>query len=246
MSGGSGPSHPLLLLRDVSRDYRVGEGQVQALRGMSLEIAAGEDVAIVGPSGSGKSTLLNILGLLETASAGDYVFDGQPVAAWTAARRADVRCNSLGFVFQQFHLLPHLSAEANVELPLQYQQVTSQSRRHRVDECLQAVGMSHRRGHLPSQLSGGERQRVAIARALAPRPQVILADEPTGALDSTTGATVLDLMFSLARQSGATLLVITHDPAVAQRFSRRVSMRDGRLAGDTRQSSNEMALGVGK
>lgn len=225
---------PLIAFRQVSRVYRTGEAEVRAMSGVDLEIAHGEQVAIVGPSGSGKSTLMNIMGLLDRPTEGEFCFNGLPVSTLSIDQKAVIRGRSIGFVFQQFHLVPHLSAGQNVELPLRYQQVDAAGRRRRVLESLQAVGLAHRLEHRPSQLSGGERQRVAIARALVSGPQLILADEPTGALDSVNGQAVMDLMKSLSQQTGVTLVVITHDPALARQLPRCVRLLDGRIESDSR------------
>ncbi len=226
-------SHSLISLRNTSRSYHVGQTEVRAMAGVNLQIANGEQVAIVGPSGSGKSTLMNIVGLLERPSEGDYYFDGACVSHLTPNQKAEIRSQSVGFVFQQFHLIAHLSAAQNVELPLRYQSVSAQERAARVLASLQAVGLVHRLHHRPHQLSGGERQRVAIARALVTRPKLILADEPTGALDSANGQAVLELMLSLSTQMGVTLLLITHDPVLAERLPRCVRLLDGRIESDS-------------
>lgn len=230
----SGLPSSLISLRNTSRSYSIGHTLVQAMVGVNLEVAKGEQVAIVGPSGSGKSTLMNIVGMLERPSEGDFYFDGACVGDLTPDQKAAIRSRAVGFVFQQFHLIPHLSASQNVELPLRYQHVSPQERAARVLSCLQAVGLAHRGHHRPAQLSGGERQRVAIARALVSRPKLILADEPTGALDSTNGLAVLDLMVALSTQMGATLLLITHDQALAARLPRCVRLHDGRIESDKR------------
>ena len=222
-------SRPLISMRNVERTFHVGGEVVHALHDVSLDIRLGEQVAIVGASGSGKSTLLGIMGLLDRPSAGIFMFDGENAAAMSMDERAHLRCHSIGFVFQQFHLVPHLSAHQNVELPLRYQQVDRDECEARVAECLRDVGLLHRRGHLPSELSGGERQRVAIARALVARPALLLADEPTGALDSVNGKAVVRLMGELAEQAAATLIVITHDAALAGGFARVLRVCDGRM-----------------
>ena len=224
----------LISLRNTSRTYSVGQTVVRAMSGVNLEIARGEQVAIVGPSGSGKSTLMNIVGMLERPSEGDFYFDGACVGNLSPDQKAEIRSHSVGFVFQQFHLIPHLSAGQNVELPLRYQHVSPAERSARVLSCLQSVGLAHRLDHRPSQLSGGERQRVAIARALVTCPKLILADEPTGALDSTNGLAVLDLMMALSQQMSVTLLLITHDQTLADKLPRCVRLLDGRIQSDTR------------
>lgn len=220
----------LLELRRVSREFRVGEETVRALRDVDLKVEAGEVLALVGPSGSGKSTVMNVMGLLDTPSSGDYLFDGRLTRSLTAAERADLRNRAIGFVFQQFHLLPHLNAAQNVELPLLYRGVPPAAAAHAARDALAAVGMGHRSAHRPAQLSGGEKQRVAIARAVGGRPRLLLADEPTGALDSATGARVLEVLQGAARDSGAALVMITHDTGIARRLPRRVVMGDGCIA----------------
>lgn len=229
-------SNSLISLRNTSRNYSIGQTVVHAMAQVNLEINSGEQLAIAGPSGSGKSTLMNIVGLLERPSQGDYFFDGACISAMLPDQKAEIRSRSIGFVFQQFHLIPYLSAGQNVELPLRYQHVSPQERAERVATCLQSVGLAHRQHHRPAQLSGGERQRVAIARALVSRPKLILADEPTGALDSANGLAVLDLMMALSTQMGTTLLLITHDQMLANRLPRCVRLLDGHLESDTRRA----------
>lgn len=229
-------SSSLISLRNTSRSYSIGQTVVHAMAQVNLEINGGEQLAIVGPSGSGKSTLMNVVGMLERPTQGDYFFDGACVNAMLPDQKAEIRSRSVGFVFQQFHLIPYLSAGQNVELSLRYQHVSPQERAERVATCLQSVGLAHRQHHRPSQLSGGERQRVAIARALVSRPKLILADEPTGALDSTNGLAVLDLMMALSTQMSATLLLITHDQTLADRLPRCVRLLDGRIESDTRSA----------
>ena len=218
----------MIRLERVSRVFRVGETEVRALDDVSEHIAEGEHVALMGPSGSGKSTLLNVLGCLDRPSAGSYRLDGREVAALDDAELTLVRRRMVGFVFQSFHLVPRLSAVDNVELPLLFAGVERAERRARAAAELAAVGMQPRMDHRPDQLSGGERQRVAIARAIVNRPAILFADEPTGNLDSRTGAEVLGLLRGL----GTTLLVITHDREVADALPRRVEMRDGRVVAD--------------
>ena len=226
----------LLLLREVDKDMKGPGGSVPVLRQVSLTVGAGERLAILGPSGSGKSTLLNLLGLLDRPSRGAHWFAGHAVEAMEGRARTRLRGQNIGFVFQQFHLLPHLSAGANVALPLRYAMWRGADIERRVQEAMQSVGMAHRLGRLPSQLSGGERQRVAVARALAVRPALLLADEPTAALDSENGRQVLALMLAAQRQHGMTLVVVTHDAAIAARFPRRVHMRDGCLEREERDA----------
>ena len=221
---------PLIVLRDVSKVYEAGQ-IVHALRSVNLEIAAGEFVAIMGPSGSGKSTLMNILGCLDTPSAGAYLLDGVPVQERDADALAALRNRRMGFVFQQFNLLPRTSALENVELPLLYAGVRQPERRRRALAALQRVGLGERSNHSPAQLSGGQQQRVAIARALVNEPALILADEPTGALDSETSTEVMQLLDALNRQ-GITVILVTHEADMAAWARRRLLFKDGRLVAD--------------
>ncbi len=218
------------MLRDVSKVYQAGQ-TVHALRNVNLEIAAGEFVAIMGASGSGKSTLMNILGCLDTPSAGAYLLDGVPVQTRDADALAALRNRRMGFVFQQFNLLPRTSALENVELPLLYAGVGQPERSRRALAALQRVGLAERGSHTPAQLSGGQQQRVAIARALVNEPSLILADEPTGALDSETSAEVMQLLDALNRQ-GITVILVTHEADMAAWARRRLLFKDGRLVAD--------------
>jgi putative ABC transport system ATP-binding protein len=223
-------SDPVLELVDVTKTY--GEQPpVPALRGISLRVDAGELVAVVGPSGSGKSTLLHVMGTLERPSGGVVRIDGVDVAGLGDRRLADLRATRIGFVFQQFFLAAHATAMENVADGLLYAGVDARTRRARAAEALERVGLGHRRDFRPSTMSGGERQRVAIARALVGRPAIVLADEPTGNLDSETGATIVTLLHELNAE-GATIIVITHDTELAARLPRQVRVRDGRIAGD--------------
>ena len=218
----------MIELRDVSKVYQIGEERVRALDHASLHVRPHEFVSVIGPSGSGKSTLMNIIGCLDTADAGEYLLDGTPIEAYTENELARVRNIKIGFVFQSFNLISKLSAEENVELPLIYQGVRTSERRERVRQALTKVGLEHRSKHLPTELSGGQQQRVAIARALVTRPSLILADEPTGNLDSHTGGEIMD-MFAELHEQGNTIVLITHDNDIARRAKRVVHILDGRL-----------------
>ena len=227
---------PLIVLRDVSKVYAAGQ-TVHALRGVDLEIAAGEFVAIMGASGSGKSTLMNILGCLDTPTSGSYLLDGVPVQDRDPDALAALRNRRMGFVFQQFNLMPRTSALENVELPLLYAGVRQPERSRRALAALQRVGLADRSSHSPAQLSGGQQQRVAIARALVNEPALILADEPTGALDSETSAEVMQLLDTLNRQ-GITVILVTHEADMAAWARRRLLFKDGRLVADENNRKN--------
>ncbi|MFQ6022197.1 MAG: ABC transporter ATP-binding protein [Acidiferrobacterales bacterium] len=222
----------MIQLKQVHRVFEVGDQKVHALDNLTVTINGGDYVAIMGPSGSGKSTLLNILGLLDRPTSGTYLLDGQDVTALSDQAQANTRRDEIGFVFQFFHLVPRLTADENVELPLVLAGVPPAERRRRVQQILEAVGLADRGHHKPDQLSGGQRQRVAIARATMMEPAVILADEPTGNLDSASGAEVLNVLGDLNRK-GITLIVVTHDPDIASRAGRQIQMMDGRIASDT-------------
>jgi putative ABC transport system ATP-binding protein len=224
-------SNLVVQAKELTKIYRMGEMEVQALNGASLEIERGETVAIMGPSGSGKSTLMNILGCLDRPSDGDYYLDGENVAQMGDDQLATVRNLKVGFIFQSFNLLPRASALSNVELPLRYSAIRGSERRRKAREALKAVGLGDRMDHRPSELSGGQQQRVAIARALVNEPAIIMADEPTGNLDSKTGEEIMDLLMRLNQESGVTLIMVTHDPDVASRTGRIIRIRDGQVEG---------------
>jgi putative ABC transport system ATP-binding protein len=219
---------PLLKLDNVTKVFLTDEVETHALSGIHLEITKGEYVAIAGPSGCGKSTLLSILGLLDTPTDGTYLLNERLVQGLTPAERARIRNREIGFIFQSFNLIGDLSVYENVELPLTYRGLPAADRKARVEEALEKVGMAHRAKHVPSQLSGGQQQRVAVARALAGAPAVLLADEPTGNLDSKNGDAVMELLQSLHR-TGSTILMVTHDTRFARHADRTVHMFDGRV-----------------
>ena len=218
----------MIELRDVSKVYQLGDERVYALDHANLHVRPHEFVSVIGPSGSGKSTLMNIVGCLDTADDGVYLLDGTRIDAYSENELARVRNRKIGFVFQNFNLIPKLSAEENVELPLIYQGVKSSERRERVYEALKRVGLEKRARHQPTELSGGQQQRVAIARALVTRPALLLADEPTGNLDSRTSQEILD-MFKNLHEQGNTIILITHDNNIARQAKRSVHILDGRL-----------------
>jgi len=224
----------LIEIQNVTRVYSMGDVDVHALRGVTLSIEKGDLVAIMGASGSGKSTLMNLLGCLDRPTSGSYTLDGREVSRLSRAELAHVRNRTIGFVFQNFNLLARTSAAENVELPLLYSGVSTRERHARALEALGRVGLADRVDHLPSQLSGGQQQRVAIARALVNRPSLILADEPTGALDTKTSAEVMALLQGL-EESGITVVLVTHEPDIATYARRVVTMRDGLVISDTRQ-----------
>ena len=224
---------PIIAVDGLTKDYHLGSHTVHALRGVSVTIEPGEFVAVMGPSGSGKSTFMNLLGCLDTPTAGRYVVDGEDVAGLSPDALARIRNAKIGFVFQQFNLLPRTSALENVELPLLYAGVSARERRARARARLAAVALADREGHQPSQLSGGQQQRVAIARALVNNPAVILADEPTGNLDSRTSVEVLTLLQRLNRE-GLTIVLVTHEADIAAYAGRILSFKDGRLRADER------------
>lgn len=228
---------PLIELRDLRKVYDLGEVKVEALKRATLDIERGEYVALVGPSGSGKSTLMNLLGCLDHPTAGSYRIDGQEAATLTADQRARLRNKQFGFVFQNFNLLARTSAVENVELPLLYSRDhTVRQRRTRAVELLERLGLGDRLDHQPSQLSGGQQQRVAIARALVNRPSILMADEPTGNLDTRTSREIMELFRTLNKEDGLTIIIVTHDPEVAQIARRTLVLVDGEIVADTTDS----------
>ena len=233
----------LIQLADVKKTYHMGDVDVHALRGVNVTIDAGEFVAVMGSSGSGKSTLMNIVGCLDQPTSGQYLLDGKEVSHMSRDELADIRNHTLGFVFQSFNLLSRTSAVENVELPLLYQGVKTRERVARSTEALERVGLGKRLDHHPSQLSGGQQQRVAIARAIVGKPKVILADEPTGNLDSRTSVEVMALFQQLGRD-GITVVLVTHEPDIAEYAARVVIMRDGHVLSDTRQTPKDAAEAV--
>jgi putative ABC transport system ATP-binding protein len=220
----------VIQLQDVTRVYRIGEVETRALRGVSLDVEAGEFTALVGPSGSGKTTMLQLIGCLDRPTTGKVYINGKDVTQFNANRRADLRRGTIGFVFQYFALIPGLTAYENIELPLLLIGEHASARRQRVNELLEAVGLSERAHHRPDQMSGGEQQRVAIARALSTHPVLVLADEPTANLDSKNGRQVMEIMQRLNQETGTTFVFATHDPRVFEFARRMIEMEDGRLA----------------
>jgi putative ABC transport system ATP-binding protein len=223
---------PIVQMDRVSKVYRSGAIELAALSDVQLTIGGGELVAIIGPSGSGKSTMMNLMGCLDTPTSGTYRFEGEDVGRLSPSQLAALRNRGIGFVFQSFHLLPYATARENVEMPLLFAGMAARQRRDRANEMLAEVGLAGRAEHLPTQLSGGEMQRVAVARALACEPKMILADEPTGNLDTRTGRGILDLFERIWKEQGATIVVITHDLAIARRCSRVLKIQDGRIVHD--------------
>ncbi|RYY29493.1 MAG: ABC transporter ATP-binding protein [Sphingomonadales bacterium] len=226
----------MLTMRELSKVYRTDTVQTTALDAIDLDITEGEFVAIMGPSGCGKSTLLNMIGMLDSPSSGSYVFNGKEVAGLSEAKLADVRKESIGFIFQSFNLVDELSVRDNVELALLYHKVSAAERKQRVDEVMDKVGIAHRARHRPSQLSGGQQQRVAVARALVASPKLILADEPTGNLDTHHGEEVMKMLQQLNGE-GSTIVMVTHSPAHADYAGRIVSMLDGRVLQERRRAA---------
>lgn len=218
----------MIELKNVSKIYQIGEERLYALDHANMWIGQGEFVGIIGPSGSGKSTMMNIIGCLDTADEGEYMLDHTPITDYSEKELSRIRNNKIGFIFQNFNLLPRLTAAENVELPLIYQNVKGGERRRRVEEALEQVQLSHRMAHKPAELSGGQQQRVAIARALVTKPSLFLADEPTGNLDTRTGEEIMDLFHSL-HDAGNTIVLITHDHGVAEEAERKIAICDGRV-----------------
>ena len=229
METGSGGR--VMEVRGLTKVYGRGEGRVEALAGASFGVEGGEWVSVVGPSGSGKSTLMNLLGLLDRPTSGAYLLDGREVSGLEGGELARARRDKIGFVFQSYNLLPRQTAQQNVQLPMVYAGVGRKERGRRAEQALERVGLRERAGHKPPELSGGQKQRVAIARALVNRPALLLADEPTGNLDSASGEAVLDL-FGELNEGGVTLVVVTHDASVAARARRTIEVRDGRIVSD--------------
>ena len=235
---------PVIRIRDLTKTYRMGDVAVEALRGISMDIWPGEMLAIMGPSGSGKSTLMNIVGCLDVPTSGTYELDGRDVSKLNDDQLAGIRCRRIGFVFQSFNLLARTSAMANVELPLIYAGIRGRARRDRAREALSLVGLGDRLSHKPNELSGGQQQRVAIARALINRPAMILADEPTGNLDSKTSVELMQLFQQLNQDQGITVVFVTHDPETAAYCRRIVHVRDGLVERDEAQTPLAPALAV--
>jgi putative ABC transport system ATP-binding protein len=235
-------TRPIISCRNLSRIYRMGDQEVRALDGVDLDIAEGEFVAIMGPSGSGKSSLMNLIGALDRPTSGEMWIHGRALSEMSRDELADLRNETLGFVFQQFNLLPRQDAFHNVRLPLRYARKDAGDIDARAKECLELVGLGTRMDHRPMQLSGGQQQRVAIARALANRPRILLADEPTGALDTKTTVEIMHLMQDLNRQ-GITVVVITHETEVAEYASRQIHFRDGRIESDSAHPDLKRASG---
>ncbi|HHY38739.1 MAG TPA: ABC transporter ATP-binding protein [Clostridia bacterium] len=231
-------------LSNIHKIYRAGRVEVHALRGVTLTVKAGDFVCIMGPSGSGKSTLLNVIGCLDHPSSGKYLLDGRDVLALSDGELAQVRNRTLGFIFQGFHLLPRLSVRQNVELPLIYRGIGPRERRARAEKALEAVGLGAEANRFPSELSGGQQQRVAVARALVAEPLIVLADEPTGNLDSRTGEEILALFQSLNDEMGITVVMVTHDHVMAQHGKRIVDLRDGVVISDKPVERRLLAKGI--
>lgn len=227
--------NPVIKIQQITRDFPLGQEIVKVLKGVDLDIGRGEYVALMGPSGSGKSTLMNILGCLDTPTSGSYELNGTNVSTMTDDELAEVRNKEIGFVFQTFNLLPRTTALENVALPMIYAGASKTERTKRAEEVLKSVGLADRMDHKPNQLSGGQRQRVAVGRALVNKPSIILADEPTGNLDSKTSEEIM-MLFDEIHQSGNTVILVTHEEEIAQRAKRIIRLRDGMIESDTKQS----------
>jgi putative ABC transport system ATP-binding protein len=234
---------PTLVIQDVVKTYVMGTSEVRALRGVSLKIDRNEYVAIMGPSGSGKSTLMNMIGCLDTPTSGTYLLEGQSVSEMSDDELAEIRNRQIGFVFQTFNLLPRANVLHNVELPLIYAGIPRSERRKRAEDAIARVGLSDRAHHKPNELSGGQRQRVAVARALVGNPSIILADEPTGNLDSKTGAEIMR-MFDELHASGQTIILITHEDEIAAHAKRTIRLRDGEIESDVTNGASRRRDGV--
>jgi putative ABC transport system ATP-binding protein len=234
-------AEPIIHLDNVTKIFYTDDIETHALSGVELDVEPGEFVSIAGPSGCGKSTLLSILGLLDSPSNGAYVLDGQPVTALTTAERARIRNQNIGFIFQAFNLIGDLNVYENVELPLTYRNMNASERKQRVQRALERVGMAHRIRHFPAQLSGGQQQRVAVARALVGEPAILLADEPTGNLDSKNGEAVMDLLREI-HSAGATICMVTHDPRFTRYAERTLHLFDGRIVEETHNRGAENEL----
>jgi putative ABC transport system ATP-binding protein len=232
MDVGESAGRTAVRMTNLTKVYQVGETEIRALAGVDLEIPVGEFVSIMGPSGSGKSTLLNVMGCIDTPTSGSLKIMGEEVSSLGDRELTAIRLDTIGFIFQQFYLIPTLNAIENVELPMKEARIPKERRHQRAAELMEMVGLTHRLNHLPNQLSGGEQQRVAIARALANEPQILLADEPTGEVDSRTSDHILSILERLNRDQGLTMVVVSHDPTVANRAPRRLTMMDGLIEGD--------------
>jgi putative ABC transport system ATP-binding protein len=221
-------------IKDMTKIYQMGDVEVKALAGVTFQVEQGELLAIMGPSGSGKSTMMNMLGCLDIPTSGDYLLDGERVSRLSDNKLADIRNRKVGFVFQRFMLLSNLTALGNVELPLRYAGVPARERHQRAEAALQAVGLGDRMKHRSNELSGGQQQRVAMARAIVNNPAIVMADEPTGNLDSKSGKEIMDLLLKMNREDGATVIVVTHDPTISAQCDRVIHLMDGLIEEDSR------------
>ena len=225
-------SEVVIDVKDLTKIYQMGDVEVKALAGVSFQVEDGELLAIMGPSGSGKSTMMNMLGCLDVPTSGEYQLAGEPVSKMTENQLADIRNRKVGFVFQKFMLLSNLTALGNVELPLRYAGVPVKERRERSEQALTAVGLGDRMKHRPNELSGGQQQRVAVARSIVNNPAILMADEPTGNLDSKSGKEIMDLLLKMNREEGATVIVVTHDATIAEQCDRTIYLLDGKIEKD--------------